>query len=98
MPAWLQPDVTCPHHLGRHSSCADAVAAGCCRCLGGAGADENAYVVKVYPVAVAGCLLQLGHTVVSGSGLTGVWWGLFIYYLGLLLGFANRFWFHRGHL
>jgi hypothetical protein len=55
-------------------------------------------VVKVYPVAVVGCLLQLAHTVWSGSGLTGVWWGLFIYYLGLLLGFANRFWFKRGHL
>ena len=62
------------------------------------GADDNAYVVKVYPLAVAVCLVELAITAAHDRGLTGVWWGLWIYYLVLLLGFAHRFWFRRNKL
>lgn len=62
------------------------------------GADDSAYVVKVYPWAVVCCLTQLALTTFYVGQLTGVWWGLAIYYLVLLLGFAGRFWGWRAKI
>ncbi len=56
-----------------------------------AGADEAPYVVKVYPCAVVTCLTWLIHASRSDLGLTGVWWGLALYYLVLLMGFSWRY-------
>jgi hypothetical protein len=63
-----------------------------------AGADDQPYVVKVYPYAVAGALLQLGRAGLRGLGLPGVWWGLVGYYLVLLAGFGGRFFVFRSRI
>jgi hypothetical protein len=63
-----------------------------------AGADDQPYVVKVYPYAVSAALLQLGCSGLSGLGLPGVWWGLVGYYLVLLAGFGGRFFVFRARI
>lgn len=62
------------------------------------GADDQPFVVKVYPYAVAAALLQLGRAWLRGLGLPGVWWGLVGYYLVLLAGFGGRFFVFRGRI
>ncbi|WIA21753.1 hypothetical protein OEZ85_000915 [Tetradesmus obliquus] len=62
------------------------------------GADDQPFVVKVYPYAVAAALLQLGRAWLLGLGLPGVWWGLVGYYLVLLAGFGGRFFVFRGRI
>lgn len=61
-------------------------------------ADDQAYVVKVYPLAVATALAQLARTAHGGLGLPGVWWGLAGYYFVLLVGFAGRFFVFRSKI
>jgi Na+-driven multidrug efflux pump len=61
-------------------------------------ADEQAYVIRMYPWAVGTALLLLGAGYWSDAGLPGVWLGLMAYYLVLLVGFAARYWLYRGRL
>lgn len=61
-------------------------------------ADEQPYVVRMYPLAVASALLQLARGYWAGAGLPGVWVALMTYYLVLLLAFAGRYWVYRGKL
>lgn len=61
-------------------------------------ADEQPYVVRVYPWAVLGALSLLGAGYWSASGLPGVWLALMVYYLVLLVGFVARYWWYRGEL
>lgn len=61
-------------------------------------ADDQPFVVRMYPCAVAAALLQLGWGYWAGSGLPGVWMALMVYYLVLLIGFAGRYWIFRGKL
>jgi hypothetical protein len=63
-----------------------------------AGADDQPYVVKVYPYAVSAALLQLGRSGLLRLGLPGVWWGLVGYYLVLLAGFGGRFFVFRARI
>lgn len=61
-------------------------------------ADEQPFVVRMYPVAVAAALTQLARGYWAGAGLPGVWVALMTYYLVLLVGFAGRYWVYRGKL
>lgn len=61
-------------------------------------ADEQPFVVRMYPWAVAGALLQLARCNWLDLGLPGVWVALMTYYLVLLVGFAARYWVYRGKL
>lgn len=61
-------------------------------------ADDQPFVVRVYPCAVAAALMQLARCYWAGMGLPGVWVALMTYYLVLLVGFAARYWVYRGKL
>ena len=61
-------------------------------------ADEQPFVVRMYPVAVAAALTQLARGYWAGAGLPRVWVALMTYYLVLLVGFAGRYWVYRGKL
>lgn len=61
-------------------------------------AEEQPYVVRMYPCAVAAALLQLARGYWADAGLPAVWMALMTYYLVLLVGFAGRYWVFRGKL